>query len=101
FDKLKIDRSFVIDMHRNEDMRKIATTIARLGANLEMTVVAEGIELPEQWQYLRELGCSEGQGFLFGRPLTADALDAALAREETLALSRGEKLALSRGNAVS
>ena len=81
FDKLKIDRSFVIDMHRNEDMRKIATTIARLGANLEMTVVAEGIEMPEQWQYLRELGCSEGQGFLFGRPLTADALAAALARE--------------------
>jgi diguanylate cyclase (GGDEF)-like protein len=84
FDKLKIDRSFVIDMHRNEDMRKIATTIATLGATLEMTVVAEGIELPEQWQYLRELGCSEGQGFLFGRPLTADALTAALAREATV-----------------
>jgi diguanylate cyclase (GGDEF)-like protein len=85
FDKLKIDRSFVIDMHRNEDMRKIATTIAKLGATLEMTVVAEGIELPEQWQYLRELGCSEGQGFLFGRPLTASALSAALARENLAA----------------
>jgi diguanylate cyclase (GGDEF)-like protein len=81
FDKLKIDRSFVIDMHRNEDLRKIAKTIVALGATLEMTVVAEGIELPEQWHYLRELGCTEGQGYLFGRPLAADELAAALTRE--------------------
>jgi diguanylate cyclase (GGDEF)-like protein len=72
FDKIKIDRSFVIDMHRSDELRKIAKTIVRLGANLEMTVVAEGIERNEQWQLLCELGCTEGQGYLFSRPLSAD-----------------------------
>jgi diguanylate cyclase (GGDEF)-like protein len=71
FDKIKIDRSFVVDMHRSDEMRKIAMTIVRLGANLEMTVVAEGIELDEQWQLLNELGCTEGQGYLFSRPVDA------------------------------
>jgi diguanylate cyclase (GGDEF)-like protein len=71
FDKIKIDRSFVIDMHRSDEMRKIVKTIVRLGANLEMAVVAEGIELHEQWRLLCELGCTEGQGYLFSQPLSA------------------------------
>jgi diguanylate cyclase (GGDEF)-like protein len=71
FDKIKIDRSFVIDMHRSAEMRKIAKTIVRLGANLEMTVVAEGIELNEQRELLCELGCTEGQGYLFSAPLSS------------------------------
>jgi EAL domain-containing protein (putative c-di-GMP-specific phosphodiesterase class I) len=84
FDKIKIDRSFVIDMHRSAELRKIAKTIVRLGANLEMTVVAEGIELDEQWQLLCELGCTEGQGYLFSRPLTADEWSATLESESPL-----------------
>ncbi|HUA52738.1 MAG TPA: EAL domain-containing protein [Candidatus Sulfotelmatobacter sp.] len=78
FDKLKIDRSFVIGMHRSPELHKIAQSIVRLGAGLEMSVVAEGIELDEQWQQLRELGCAEGQGYLFSRPLTGDQLARAL-----------------------
>ncbi|MBI3515711.1 MAG: EAL domain-containing protein [Proteobacteria bacterium] len=84
FDKLKIDRSFVVEMHRSPDMRKLAKTIVRLGASLEMAVVAEGIELPEQWQHLRELGCAEGQGYLFSPPLTGAELAAALAASPEL-----------------
>ena len=81
FDKIKIDRSFVMGMHRNADMRKIAQTIVRLGANLEMTVVAEGIELDEQWRLLCELGCTEGQGYLFSRPLSPQDSRAAFGGE--------------------
>jgi len=92
FDKIKIDRSFVIDMHRSAEMRKIAKTIVRLGANLEMTVVAEGIELDEQWQLLCALGCTEGQGFLFSQPLSAHDLLAAIDSDvalQSFALARG------------
>jgi diguanylate cyclase (GGDEF)-like protein len=92
FDKIKIDRSFVIDMHRSAEMRKIAKTIVRLGANLEMTVVAEGIELDEQWQLLSALGCTEGQGYLFSRPLSAADLLSVIDRDGAL-----QRFALARG----
>jgi predicted signal transduction protein with EAL and GGDEF domain len=81
FDKLKIDRSFVTGMHRSPELHKIAQSIVRLGAGLDMSVVAEGVELDEQWQQLREIGCAEGQGYLFSRPMTGDQLAQALQRD--------------------
>jgi EAL domain-containing protein (putative c-di-GMP-specific phosphodiesterase class I) len=51
----------------------LTSTVIALGETLELDVVAEGIEHPEQWLGLRDLGCGSGQGFLFARPMDADA----------------------------
>lgn len=74
FGRLKIDRSFVDKMDHDAKSEAIVRTILLLGKNLNMEVVAEGIESERQLALLRSLGCSFGQGFLFSRPL--DALDA-------------------------
>ena len=55
-----------------------AKAILALGRSLGLTVVAEGIETDEQLRMLRRLGCELGQGYLFGRPDSAEAIEAAL-----------------------
>ena len=73
---LKIDRSFVSPGgERSADPTLLRTLIA-LGHQLEMTVIAEGVETPEQRDLLAELGCDLGQGFLFARPLPRTAVHA-------------------------
>jgi diguanylate cyclase (GGDEF)-like protein len=69
FDTLKIDRSFVMRMHDSQEAAGIVKTIVALANDLHMDIVAEGIETPEQYTRLRELGCQYGQGFYFGRPV--------------------------------
>jgi diguanylate cyclase (GGDEF)-like protein len=71
--ELKIDRSFVIglDTANAHNARALIRNIASLGSNLDMRVVAEGIETPHQLEELIELGCEVGQGFLISRPLPA------------------------------
>jgi len=73
-DVLKIDRSFVGRMTEGEQPLQIVRTIIELARVLGMEVVAEGIETVEQYHLLRELGCRLGQGFLFARPMSADAI---------------------------
>ncbi len=68
FERLKIDRSFVDKMDHDPKSEAIVRTILLLGKNLNMEVVAEGIESARQLDLLRHLGCSLGQGFLFSRP---------------------------------
>ena len=65
-DILKMDRSFV----GSGENVALQSAIIALGASLDLDVVAEGIELPEQEQSLHDLGCEIGQGFLFARPMT-------------------------------
>ncbi|MBK9155348.1 MAG: PAS domain S-box protein [Chloracidobacterium sp.] len=72
FDRLKIDRSFVDEMGKNDKCAAIVKTILMLGENLGIEVVAEGIETEQQLRSLRELGCRFGQGYLFSRPVSAD-----------------------------
>lgn len=72
FDVLKIDRSFIGRMTEGEQPLQIVRTIIELARVLGMDVVAEGIETPEQYRLLRQLGCRFGQGFLFARPMTAE-----------------------------
>ena len=72
-DKLKIDQSFVRGLTENTDDAIIARAIINLGHALGHTVIAEGVETEEQLAYLRSHSCDEGQGFLFGRPMPADA----------------------------
>lgn len=71
FERLKIDRSFVDKMDHDPKSEAIVRTILLLGKNLNMEVVAEGIESTRQLELLRGLNCTLGQGFLFSRPLSA------------------------------
>ena len=72
-DVLKIDRSFVSDMLANKDNRAIVSTILSLASALGMKTTAEGIETQAVSDELRGLGCTNGQGYYYARPLTADA----------------------------
>ena len=67
---LKIDRSFVSDITRDENNRKLVQAITNLAKSLNLTLIAEGIETEEEADYLTELGCQFGQGFHFSRPIT-------------------------------
>lgn len=71
-DTLKIDRSFIARMGEGGDNSEIVRTIVTLGKNLSMNIVAEGVESPEQLQHLRDLDCTQGQGYFFARPLAAE-----------------------------
>jgi len=78
FDVLKIDRSFIARMTTGEQPLQIVRTIIELARVLGMDVVAEGIETREQYQLLKQLGCRFGQGYLFARPMSAEALSSLL-----------------------
>ena len=71
-DILKMDRSFLRE-GATPEMSGLASAVLALGSTLDLDVVAEGIEQPEQWTSLRELGCEFGQGFFFARPMDAEA----------------------------
>lgn len=68
-DILKVDRVFVADIAPGSEAATLARAIVSLGRELGLIVVAEGVETPAQWAFLRECGCHEFQGFLFSRPL--------------------------------
>jgi diguanylate cyclase (GGDEF)-like protein len=85
FHKIKIDQSFVADLGDESDVRAIIGAVASLGAGLKMTVVAEGIETEEQMKLVTTQGCHEGQGYLFGRPMSGEAILARLETPITLA----------------
>ena len=72
-DSLKIDRSFVHQLHRNSDDAAVVAAIVQLGSTLRKAVVAEGIETADQMTQLRELGCEGGQGFHLAKPLSEQA----------------------------
>jgi diguanylate cyclase (GGDEF)-like protein len=72
--ELKIDRGFVLDLEHSAEAREIAETVVKLARTLGMSVVAEGVETDAQYRILREMGCNQVQGFLFARPMAADAL---------------------------
>lgn len=73
-DRLKIDRAFVTELSRDVSGGHIASMVIELGRNLKLTVIAEGIEEDAQAQKLLAMGCHEGQGYLYGKPMTAVAL---------------------------
>jgi diguanylate cyclase (GGDEF)-like protein len=73
-DELKIDKSFVLNMENDEGDRKIVRSTIDLGHNLNLRVVAEGIESEAVWRLLAELGCDQGQGYFMSRPIPGDQL---------------------------
>jgi EAL domain-containing protein (putative c-di-GMP-specific phosphodiesterase class I) len=77
-DRLKVDRSFIVDLRDGTDDAAIACTIIVLGHTLNLRVVAEGVETAEQAVFLRDNGCDEAQGYLFSRPVNASEFEALL-----------------------
>jgi EAL domain-containing protein (putative c-di-GMP-specific phosphodiesterase class I) len=76
---LKIDRSFIDGLGRSREDTAIVTATLAFARALGLSVTAEGVETAAQLEHLRELGCLQGQGFFFSRPVSAEALPALLA----------------------
>lgn len=72
-DELKIDKSFINDIHENADDAAIASAIIAMAISLGLNVVAEGVERKEQVDALMKMGCTQVQGYYFGRPMDAFA----------------------------
>jgi diguanylate cyclase len=73
-DTLKIDRSFVKNIHTNADNRVLVETIINMAHNFKIKVIAEGVDTLEQYQHLRENNCDEIQGFLISEPVGSEQL---------------------------
>lgn len=73
--KLKIDRSFITDIHQDANDAAIAKSIIGLAHNMQMRVVAEGVENEQQADWLRGVGCDQAQGFYYAKPMTAKQLE--------------------------
>jgi EAL domain-containing protein (putative c-di-GMP-specific phosphodiesterase class I) len=81
-DYLKIDRTFIRDIEKNECSRAIAESIIAMAHRLGLKVIAEGIEKPEQEAVLRSAGCDYGQGFLFSAAILPQAFEQLLTNQE-------------------
>jgi diguanylate cyclase (GGDEF)-like protein/PAS domain S-box-containing protein len=91
-DTLKIDRSFVSKIHEDpESNRNIVEAIVSLAHKLDMHVVAEGIETPEQHAILLDMKCEFGQGYLFSRPIPKPDVDALVNRMVNISPSEGDQ----------
>lgn len=75
-DKLKIDRAFVMEIESNNDDKVLAKTIVDLAHNLNLSIVAEGVENQQQLSIIEELGAEEIQGFYFSKPKPSHEIDA-------------------------
>jgi EAL domain-containing protein (putative c-di-GMP-specific phosphodiesterase class I) len=98
-DTLKIDRSFTTGIPLDPSDCAIASTIIGMGRKLGHRVIAEGVETLEQLEFLRQAGCDEVQGYLYGKPLPAYEFEKSL-RENWLLMGMGEADRLAIGSPV-
>lgn len=87
-DELKIDRSFVDGLGREAEDTAIVAAVVAMAHAMELSVVAEGVETPEQLERLRILGCEEAQGYYFSRPVPAGDVEGLLTDEDELLARR-------------
>jgi EAL domain-containing protein (putative c-di-GMP-specific phosphodiesterase class I) len=83
-DALKIDRAFIAGLGTKSPDGILVSALIEMAHALELQVVAEGVETPQQWEWLQSAGCDLVQGYLYGRPVTRDALLTTLAASEGL-----------------
>ncbi|MGD9761576.1 MAG: EAL domain-containing protein [Candidatus Izemoplasmatales bacterium] len=76
FDNIKVDKSFIDGIFGTENDHKIVGTIVNLVHNLDMVVIAEGVESKRQYEYLKQIGTDVFQGYMISEPITEDALKA-------------------------
>jgi len=91
FDRLKIDRSFISELAKSKDGSRIVDAIISLGRGLDMPITAEGIENESILEALKNIGPLKGQGYLYGRPETAEQVRKRLAKQGQLG-ARPERL---------
>lgn len=72
FDKIKIDQSFIKDIATNVESQAIVRSVIALGDSLGLATIAEGIELGDNHDMLKEMGCTLGQGYLFAKPMSGE-----------------------------
>ena len=87
FNKIKIDRSFVQDVHTNAQRAAIVRSTLLLGTAFNIPVLAEGVEQKAELMFLRANKCDSVQGFYFGKPMSRDELHRSF--EETLRVKAG------------
>lgn len=97
--RIKIDRSFVTNLHRDPDQQRMVAAILSMAAQLGLSTLAEGVEHPEEQVTLAQLGCDHLQGFSIARPMPAEELvDWIVAYDQ--ALAKGEPGAAAADSAV-
>lgn len=92
-DILKLDMSFIRNLKTNAKISSIVASIVRMCKFLDMKVIAEGVETPEQRDFLRSIGCEYGQGYLYSKPLPVDEFHAAI---EGKRLTETEQVAIEK-----
>jgi len=91
FDKIKIDRAFVVNLGRNPQSAAIVRAVIDLGHALEMSIVAEGVETQDQLGFLAEEGCDAVQGYFLGKPLPIAQYAALIGRNAANAMEPARK----------
>ncbi|ARS26071.1 diguanylate cyclase/phosphodiesterase [Sphingomonas sp. KC8] len=89
FDRIKIDKSFVLSMTDNPESAAIVNAITRLGESLSLPITAEGVEDAGIIEQLKAIGCHKGQGWHYGKPMTVNQVRRLLAEQDMLTPGRG------------